>query len=40
MEEQVDGALPLLLHRHAALDRVKGLIDCSHLDIVWQLDPS
>lgn len=32
--------LPLLRHRHTALDRVKGLIDCSHLEIVWKHDLS
>lgn len=36
-EEQVykDSSLQLLQHRHAALSRVKGLVNCSHLDMVW-----
>lgn len=35
-----DDPLPLLRHRHTALDRVKGLIDCSQLEIVWKQDLS
>ncbi|XP_058105370.1 structure-specific endonuclease subunit slx1 [Magnolia sinica] len=40
--KQVDteSSLPLLLHRKAALDRVKASVDCSHLEIDWQLDYS
>ncbi|GLT51508.1 hypothetical protein SLA2020_249140 [Shorea laevis] len=33
------GSLPLLQHRQAALNRVKGLLDCSHLEIDWQVEP-
>ncbi|PKI62972.1 hypothetical protein CRG98_016611 [Punica granatum] len=32
-------SLLLLRHREAALDQVKGEIDCSHLEIDWQLSP-
>ncbi|KAL1811682.1 hypothetical protein ACET3Z_021747 [Daucus carota] len=32
--------LPLLRHRHAALERVKSLIDCSDLEIIWKQDLS
>ncbi|KAI5681557.1 hypothetical protein M9H77_02785 [Catharanthus roseus] len=41
-EEQVDdnSSLPLLQHRHAALNRVKNLVDCSHLEIIWHFDLS
>lgn len=34
------GSLHLLKHREAALNRVKGCVDCSHLDIEWHQDPS
>ncbi|XXG85415.1 hypothetical protein AAC387_Pa11g0494 [Persea americana] len=33
------GSLHLLKHREAALNRVKGCVDCSHLDIEWHQDP-
>ncbi|XP_030963055.1 structure-specific endonuclease subunit slx1 [Quercus lobata] len=32
-------SLLLLQKRQAALDRVKGLLDCGHLEIDWQLNP-
>ncbi|KAG6628289.1 hypothetical protein I3843_14G006400 [Carya illinoinensis] len=32
-------SLHLLQHRQAALNRVKGLFDCRHLEIDWQLNP-
>ncbi len=32
-------SLLLLQKRQAALDRVKGLFDCHHLEIDWQLNP-
>ncbi|KAL1324702.1 hypothetical protein HN51_034858 [Arachis hypogaea] len=35
-----DPSRPLLQHRQAALNRVKGSLDCSHLEINWHLDPS
>ncbi|KAF8370098.1 hypothetical protein HHK36_019758 [Tetracentron sinense] len=39
--KQVDNcSLRLLQHRQASLNRVKSLIDCSHLEIDWQLNPS
>ncbi|KAK3000949.1 hypothetical protein RJ639_021400 [Escallonia herrerae] len=34
-----NGSLQLLQHRHAALDKVRCLIDCSHLRIAWKLSP-
>ncbi|KAM7472551.1 hypothetical protein LguiA_010734 [Lonicera macranthoides] len=38
--DRVDnGSFLLLQHRHAALDKVKGSINCSHLEIIWELDP-
>ncbi|CAA3018051.1 Hypothetical predicted protein [Olea europaea subsp. europaea] len=33
-----NGPMLLLQHRHAALNRVKDLIDCSHLEINWHLN--
>uniref|UniRef100_A0A5B6YMS0 GIY-YIG domain-containing protein n=1 Tax=Davidia involucrata TaxID=16924 RepID=A0A5B6YMS0_DAVIN len=39
VKQEDNGSLPLLQHRFAALNRVKGLIDCSHLEIDWQLNP-
>ncbi|KAM2946398.1 structure-specific endonuclease subunit slx1 [Malus sylvestris] len=38
-ERANDLSLPLLQHRQAALDRVKGILDCTHLEIDWKLDP-
>ncbi|XP_015068501.1 structure-specific endonuclease subunit slx1 [Solanum pennellii] len=35
-EPEDNGALALLQHRHAALDRVQSLIDCSDLNIDWR----
>lgn len=35
-----DGPLALLQHRQAALNRLKCLIDCTYLEIDWQLKPS
>ncbi|KAG5627582.1 hypothetical protein H5410_012800 [Solanum commersonii] len=35
-EPEDNGSLALLQHRHAALDRVQSLIDCSDLNIDWQ----
>ncbi|KAK7848391.1 structure-specific endonuclease subunit slx1, partial [Quercus suber] len=32
-------SLLLLQKRQEALDRVKGLLDCGHLEIDWQLNP-
>lgn len=32
-------SLPLLQHRQTALSRVKGLLDCNHLEINWQVEP-
>ncbi|XP_059651915.1 structure-specific endonuclease subunit slx1 [Cornus florida] len=41
MEKPLDnGSLLLLQHRQAALKKVKGSIDCDHLEIDWQLNPS
>ncbi|KAF3959061.1 hypothetical protein CMV_016084 [Castanea mollissima] len=34
-----ESSLLLLQKRQAALDRVKGLLDCGHLEIDWQLNP-
>lgn len=34
-----DLSLPLLQHRQAALNRVKGIFDCTHLEIDWKLNP-
>ncbi|KAK7263929.1 hypothetical protein RJT34_31528 [Clitoria ternatea] len=34
-----DASLPLLRHRQAALNRVKGSRDWTHLEISWHLDP-
>ncbi|KAI4333066.1 hypothetical protein L6164_017918 [Bauhinia variegata] len=38
-QQTEDASLPLLQHRQAALNRVKGSLDCSHLDINWHLNP-
>lgn len=38
-EQSRDASLPLLQHRQAALNRVKGSLDCTHLEINWHLDP-
>ncbi|XP_049345940.1 uncharacterized protein LOC125810509 [Solanum verrucosum] len=35
-EPEDNGSLALLQHRHAALDRVQSLIDCSDLNIDWR----
>lgn len=40
MEQSDNGSLPLLQHRQAALNRVKGSLECSHLEIDWKLTPS
>ncbi|OIW08776.1 hypothetical protein TanjilG_16357 [Lupinus angustifolius] len=32
-------SVPLLQRRHAALNRVKASLDCTHLEINWHLDP-
>ncbi|XP_004303087.1 PREDICTED: structure-specific endonuclease subunit slx1 [Fragaria vesca subsp. vesca] len=32
-------SLPLLQHRQAALNRVKGIFDCTDLEIDWKLNP-
>ncbi|KAM7264298.1 hypothetical protein ACFE04_001981 [Oxalis oulophora] len=34
-----EGPLLLLQHREKALDKVKGLLDCSCLEIDWKLNP-
>lgn len=39
-KQSEDSSLPLLRHRQAALNRVKGSLDCTHLEIIWHLDPS
>ncbi|XP_027909843.1 structure-specific endonuclease subunit slx1 isoform X1 [Vigna unguiculata] len=39
-EESEDPSLPLLRHRQAALKKVKGSLDCTHLEFIWLLDPS
>ncbi|KAG5007978.1 hypothetical protein GLYMA_09G226100v4 [Glycine max] len=38
-KQSEDSSLPLLRHRQAALNRVKGSLDCAHLEIIWHLDP-
>ncbi|BAT91272.1 hypothetical protein LR48_Vigan08g205300 [Vigna angularis] len=38
-EQSEDPSLPLLQHRQAALKKVKGSLDCTHLEFVWHLDP-
>ncbi|WRX10163.1 GIY-YIG endonuclease - like 1 [Theobroma cacao] len=38
--DEDDGSLTLLQHRQTALNRVKGSLDCSHLEIDWQLNTS
>ncbi|XP_030532454.1 structure-specific endonuclease subunit slx1 isoform X2 [Rhodamnia argentea] len=39
MEKQAEGVSQLLLqHRQMALDRVKGVLDCSLLEINWKLN--
>lgn len=38
-EQAENSQLLLLQHRYAALNQVKDLIDCSHLEINWHLDP-
>ncbi|XP_027356526.1 structure-specific endonuclease subunit slx1 [Abrus precatorius] len=38
-KQSEDPSLPLLRHRQAALNRVKGSLDCTHLEINWHLDP-
>lgn len=35
-----EGGLHLLQHRNAALERVKGSVDCSDLDFDWKLEHS
>ncbi|XP_043690566.1 structure-specific endonuclease subunit slx1 [Telopea speciosissima] len=41
MSKQVDnGSRALLQHRQAALTKVKGLCNCSHIEIDWKLDSS
>ncbi|KAL6288609.1 hypothetical protein ACE6H2_006119 [Prunus campanulata] len=37
VEQVKDLSLPLLQHRQAALNRVKGLLDCTRLEIDWKL---
>ncbi|PRQ54889.1 hypothetical protein RchiOBHm_Chr1g0318631 [Rosa chinensis] len=39
VEQVNDLSLPLLQHRQAALNRVKGIFDCTHLEIDWKLNP-
>ncbi|WVZ03406.1 hypothetical protein V8G54_024212 [Vigna mungo] len=38
-EQSEDPSLPLLRHRQAALKKVKGSLDCTHLEFIWHLDP-
>ncbi|KAI3448845.1 hypothetical protein Pfo_005510 [Paulownia fortunei] len=39
-QEPADNSQVLLLqHRYTAINQVKDLIDCSHLEIDWRLDP-
>ncbi|RDX81762.1 hypothetical protein CR513_37518, partial [Mucuna pruriens] len=38
-QSEEDPSLPLLRHRQAALNRVKGSLDCNPLEIIWHLDP-
>ncbi|KAJ7949253.1 Structure-specific endonuclease subunit slx1 [Quillaja saponaria] len=33
-----DASLPLLRHRQAALNKVRGSLDSSHLEIIWDLN--
>ncbi|GJZ60403.1 structure-specific endonuclease subunit SLX1 [Tanacetum coccineum] len=37
---QEEGGLHLLQHRNAALEKVKGLIDCRDLEFDWKLEHS
>ncbi|XP_057456923.1 structure-specific endonuclease subunit slx1 [Lotus japonicus] len=39
-KQSEDPSLPLLRHRQAALNKVKGSLDCTHLEINWHLEPS
>ncbi|PIA48359.1 hypothetical protein AQUCO_01400753v1 [Aquilegia coerulea] len=39
-EAENEGSLVLLQHRQAALDKIRGSFDFSHLDIDWKLNPS
>ncbi|GMI73901.1 hypothetical protein like AT5G43210 [Hibiscus trionum] len=39
-KEADDCSLTLLQHRQTALNKVKGLLDCSHLEIEWQMSTS
>ncbi|XP_047319243.1 structure-specific endonuclease subunit slx1 [Impatiens glandulifera] len=39
-KQPTDPSRLLLQHRLAALGRVQDIIDCSHLEIDWRLDPS
>ncbi|CAJ1934191.1 unnamed protein product [Sphenostylis stenocarpa] len=38
-KQSEDPSLPLLRHRQAALKKVKASLDCTHLEIIWHLDP-
>ncbi|KAL2329311.1 hypothetical protein Fmac_022738 [Flemingia macrophylla] len=38
-KQSEDPSLPLLQHRQAALNRVKGSLDCAHLETIWHMDP-
>ncbi|MBA0853982.1 hypothetical protein Goshw_024592 [Gossypium schwendimanii] len=39
-KEADDCSLTLLQHRQTALNKVKGMLDCSHLEIEWQMSTS
>ncbi|KAH1108313.1 hypothetical protein J1N35_012081 [Gossypium stocksii] len=39
-KEADDCSLTLLQHRQTALNKVKGILDCSHLEIEWQMSTS
>ncbi|KAL5719905.1 hypothetical protein ACHQM5_012631 [Ranunculus cassubicifolius] len=39
-EDDKEGSLALLQHRQAALNKLRGSFDFSHLDIDWKLNPS
>ncbi|KDP43613.1 hypothetical protein JCGZ_16900 [Jatropha curcas] len=38
-KDSINGSHALLQHRQTALSRVKGSLNCSHLDINWKLNP-
>ncbi|PPR96666.1 hypothetical protein GOBAR_AA24000 [Gossypium barbadense] len=39
-KEADDCSLTLLQHRQTALNKVKGMLDCSHLEVEWQMSTS